>query len=130
MERPRAFAAGFEAGQEYLDVTEDVAHELANDETFAAVAYLEHYTDLYERTPTTPDAVAEEIGVARMALETALEKMGETFSRSVQSDGGHRHEFTRLPRRIGAHRVPACLRRHGAGSRCAGPVGRLLRDRA
>ena len=77
MNAQEAYAAGFEAAHEYFDVTDRGADRLASDETFSAAAFLRYHANLYERTPTTDAAVAEEFGVAAMALETALEKRGE-----------------------------------------------------
>ncbi|MFC5970055.1 hypothetical protein ACFPYI_01805 [Halomarina salina] len=77
MNRREAYAAGYEAAHEYFDVTDRGADHLASDETFAAAAFLRYHADLYERSPTTGEEIAEEFGVAAMALETAFEKRGE-----------------------------------------------------
>ena len=79
MNRYEAYSAGYEAAHEYFDVTDEGANALASDETFSAASFLRYHADLYERTPTTDEDVAEEFGIAAMALATALEKRGETL---------------------------------------------------
>lgn len=77
MNTHEAYAAGFEQAHRLFDVDDAGANALAQDEVFGACAYLYAQATLYERSPTTPDAVGAELGVAVKALETALEKRGE-----------------------------------------------------